>query len=161
MPTKLIKGNRVADDQWQRIGDDAETPLPEGPVIVPLSVWQASRDQLIDRQALGVCLGPADAASDIADDLERFQVIAIDFPAFTDGRGFSTARELRERYQYQGELRAVGQFIRDQLFYLKRCGFDAFAIETCEPEAALSSLNDFSNSYQAANDQPQPLFRRR
>ena len=77
-------------------------------------------------------------------------VIAIDFPLFMDGRGFSYGRTLREHFGYKGEVRAIGQFIRDQLYYLSRCGFDAYAIETTEPEKAIESLNDFSSSYSAS-----------
>ncbi len=93
--------------------------------------------------------------------LEQIELIVINFPAFTDGRGFSYARHLRER-GYRGELRAGGHFIRDQLTYLRRCGFDAFQMAD-EPdlEAVLESLSDFTEFYQAADDQPLPLFRRR
>ena len=87
--------------------------------------------------------------------------MVVNFPVFTDGRGFSYGRELRER-GYQGELRAAGHFIRDQLTYLSRCGFDAFQMaDESQLEDALASLDDFSESYQAAIDQPLPLFRRR
>ena len=89
-------------------------------------------------------------------------VIAINFPKFVDGRGYSIARILRDQLGYKGELRAIGDVLHDQLFYLKRCGFDSFAIsEDTAAEAALSGLTDFSNSYQCAVDQPEPLFRRR
>ena len=85
----------------------------------------------------------------------------VNFPVFTDGRGFSYARELRER-GLRGELRAGGHFIRDQLTYLQRCGFNAFQMaDEAELEAALASLADFSEHYQASIDQPLPLFRRR
>jgi uncharacterized protein (DUF934 family) len=86
----------------------------------------------------------------------------VHFPTFTDGRGYSTARLLRERYGYRGELRAVGDVLRDQLFYLSRVGFDAFALrQDQDAEGALASLADFSESYQASVERPQPLFRRR
>ena len=98
----------------------------------------------------------------IADDLQHFQVVALNFPVFSDGRHYSSARLLRERYKYQGEVRAIGDVLRDQLFYMKRCGFDAFALRADrDPYEALESLKDFSVTYQAATDEPLPLFRRR
>lgn len=98
----------------------------------------------------------------IIDDLQHFQVIALNFPVFSDGRNYSNARLLRDRYGYQGELRSIGDVLRDQLFFMHRCGFDAYALrEDHDPHAALASLQDFSEVYQAATDQPLPLFRRR
>ena len=86
----------------------------------------------------------------------------MNFPKFTDGRGYSSARLLRDRYSFRGEIRAIGDVLQDQLFYMKRCGIDAYALrEDKDIVAALASLRDFSETYQAAVDQPQPLFRRR
>jgi uncharacterized protein (DUF934 family) len=86
----------------------------------------------------------------------------VKFPSFTDGRGYSVGRLLRERYGWTGELRAVGDIQRDQLFYLARCGFNAFALREGEDvDAALTAFADFSERYQASVDQPLPLFRRR
>jgi len=94
--------------------------------------------------------------------LAHFQVIALNFPSFTDGRHYSSARLLRERYGYKGEIRAIGDVLRDQLFYMRRCGFDAFAIRADrDPVDALEGLKDFSVTYQAAADDERPLFRRR
>ncbi|MCE6982636.1 DUF934 domain-containing protein, partial [Pseudomonas frederiksbergensis] len=101
-------------------------------------------------------------AEEIGEVANQFQVIALNFPAFTDGRNYSNARLLRDRYKFTGELRAIGDVLRDQLFYMKRCGFDAFALRADkDPVEALQSLQDFSVTYQAATDEPQPLFRRR
>lgn len=116
----------------------------------------------LPRQFAGVWLDSHEDVEAIAGDLEHFAVIGVNFPKFTDGRGYSTARLLRDRYAYRGEIRAIGDVLQDQLFYMKRCGFDAFALrEDKDIEAALSGLNVFSETYQAAVDQPQPLFRRR
>ncbi|MEM8120240.1 DUF934 domain-containing protein, partial [Morganella morganii] len=91
---------------------------------------------------LGVWLDADEEPESIAGDLDRFQVIAVNFPAFTDGRGFSSARLLRERYGYKGEIRAIGDVLRDQLFFMRRCGFDAYAIRADRsPEDALASLD--------------------
>jgi uncharacterized protein (DUF934 family) len=166
---KIIKNREIVEDSWTVLTLAAnETPqtvrLPAGPTLVPLSVWQARKEDLIRREwdqgvAFGVWLGPGDDPADIAGDLEDFSVIGIQFPKFTDGRGYSIATLLRTRYGYRGELRALGDVGRDQLHYLSRAGFDAYAAK--EPELALAGLDDFSESYQAAANQPLPLFRRR
>jgi uncharacterized protein (DUF934 family) len=94
--------------------------------------------------------------------LERVARIEVNFPKFGDGRGYSIARLLRERYGYRGELRAVGHITRDLLFYLESCGFDAFELRAGEdPHEALAGFEDFSEAYQASVARPQPLFRRR
>jgi uncharacterized protein (DUF934 family) len=121
---------------------------------------------LLARQGrLGVLIDGGDDPDALNGDLERFDLIAINFPQFTDGRGYSLARLLRERYGYRGELRAVGDVIADNLFFLASCGFDAFALKGAPDEAALSAalahLGDFSDSYQSSVTRPQPLFRRR
>ena len=164
---KLIKHNRIIDDSWAVVrlaeGETAETvQLPPGDLIVPLSVWQARRTELLARPQRGVWLAPDEVAQDIAVDLAHLQVVAIDFPAFADGRGYSTAALLRSRFGWRGELRAIGDVLRDQLFYMSRVGFDAYAIRADKDiEDALNALNDFSETYQAAVDEPLPLFRRR
>ena len=114
-----------------------------------------------DKQGHAVQLEPGQAPTPLFEYLEQIPLVAINFPVFTDGRGFSYARELRQR-GFKGELRACGHFIRDQLTYLRRCGFDAFQLANeHELEAALASLADFDEFYQGSVDQPLPLFRRR
>ena len=161
---KLIKHGAVIDDAWQVLREIPEGGLPNGKIIVPLNYWLEHRDSLRTRgqgeEKVGVWLASDQPPAPLADDLAQLPVIAIDFPLFTDGRGFSYGRTLREHFKFKGEVRAIGQFIRDQLYYLSRCGFDAYAIETAEPEKAIESLNDFSSSYSAAIDQPLPWFRR-
>lgn len=168
---KIIKDHELVDDRWKTLtltaNDIPETVrLPVGPVIVPLAVWQARRAELIRREwehgeALGVWLEPDDDPERIADDLDDLSVVAVHFPAFTDGRGYSIATLLRTRYGYREELRAFGDVGRDQLYYLSRVGFNTFAVKEAKPELALAGLADFSEAYQAAADQPLPLFRRR
>ncbi len=157
----LIKQRATATDSWQPLDQGA---LPaSGDVIVPLAVWLAEREQLLARTGrVGVLLQPNDDPSWLSADVSSLALIAVHFPAFTDGRGYSTARLLRERYGYRGELRAVGDIQRDQLFYLHRAGFDAFQLKDgADVNDALTAFDDFSESYQAAVDQPSPLFRRR
>ncbi|WP_020653475.1 DUF934 domain-containing protein [Massilia niastensis] len=163
---QIIKHREVVEDDWSVLrldeGQAAETAeVPAGKVIVPLGVWLAQRNTLSDRPLLGVWLAPDERAESIKDDLHRFQVIAVDFPKFTDGRGYSTAFNLRKRLGYAGELRAIGDVLRDQLFQMHRCGFDAFATrQDRNIHDALKGLSVFSETYQASIDQPLPLFRR-
>lgn len=159
MPSKIIKDGVIVDDQWLLLPQET-TDIPEGPIIVPLSLWESKKDILAGRQALGVWLDSDEPPEHIASALENFDLVAINFPVFVDGRGFSYGRDLREKYHYQGEVRAIGEFIRDQLFFLQRCGFNAYALSGAELESALDTFKDFSDSYQAAIDQPEPYFRR-
>jgi uncharacterized protein (DUF934 family) len=165
---KIIKNQKIVDDTWQLLklaeGDSAEAvALPDAPVLLPLAVWLARKAEIISRGGLiGVWLESNEDPQAIAGDLENFAVIGVNFPKFTDGRSYSSARLLRERYGYKGEIRALGDVLQDQLFFMKRCGIDAYALlEGKNIEQALAGLLDFSETYQAAVDQPQPLFRRR
>ncbi len=161
---KLVKDGAIVDDGWTLLDKSAEDiSVPEGAVIVPLNVWLAQCEVLRERSDVGVWLDSDETAEQIGADATALPLIALNFPSFNDGRAFSTARLLRERYQFKGELRAVGEFVRDQLCYLRRCGFNAFAFsdDSVDLQGALKSLNDFSEYYQAAVDQPLPLFRRR
>ena len=109
-----------------------------------------------------VALQPEDDPRTIADKLPGLKVVAVNFPKYADGRGYSIGRLLRERYGYQGELRAIGVVGRDHLRLLAQCGFDAFQLREGEdPQEALAGLDDFSEAYQASAAQPVPLFRRR
>jgi uncharacterized protein (DUF934 family) len=156
---QLIKNNQVIDDTWILFSDTGSN-VPNGQWIVSLTIWNAQKAQLQTRKDIGLWLNSDEEPAMIDTDINHFPVIAINFPNFTDGRGFSYARELREK-GFKGELRAIGNFIRDQLFYLKRCGFDSFALEGTDLNDAIKSLQDFSESYQASIDQSLPLFRRR
>ncbi len=159
MPSKIIKDGMITDDQWVLL-DQETTDIPDGPIIVPLSLWESGKATLTGRKSLGIWLNSDEAPERIASELGNFDLVAINFPVFVDGRGFSYGRDLREKYHYQGEVRAIGEFIRDQLFFLKRCGFNAFALTGVELEAALEAFKDFSDSYQSSIDQPEPYFRR-
>lgn len=156
---------RVGDDGWQLVGlvDPVPVNLPAGPVIVPLATWIALREELAIRAArVGVWLQPGDDPGALKTDVATLPLIAVHFPKFTDGRGYSTAALLRSRFLFKGELRAFGDVGRDQLFYLRRVGFDAFSLPPQrDPVAALASFRDFSNPYQGSIDEPRPLFRRR
>ena len=162
--SQLIKDGALAVDRWTLLPDAYSlTDLPDGiPLIVPLTLWEAERRALLVRGEVGVLLAPDDDPEAIAGDVGVLPVIAIDFPQFTDGRGYSTARLLRERHRYQGELRAVGDVLRDQIYALAECGFDAFVIRADRSAAdALEGLRDFTGLYAATVRNPQPWFRRR
>lgn len=164
---KLIKDGAIAENTWTLIAkpenDATDVQVPSGQVIVPLSVWIAQQAVLSARTDVGVWLDSHETADQLGDAAKNLPLIGVNFPVFMDGRAFSTARLLRERFGFTGELRAIGGFIRDQLCYLRRCGVNAFAF--ANPEAnldeAVKSLSDFSEYYQASVDQPLPLFKRR
>jgi len=159
----LIKDRAVIEDRWTLLRDAASlADVPIGaPVIVPLALWQAEHDVLAGRNAVGVWLKPSDDPDALAGDVGQLPLIAIDFPKFVDGRGYSSARLLREKYRFGGELRAVGDVLRDQLYYMRQCGFDAFAVRADRIADAVGGLDDFSDNYQSTVERPIPLFRRR
>lgn len=163
----LIKNAKITADSWQRLDWAVDGNLPTvpatGDVIVPLPLWQAMAGELLARSGrLGLWLDCAEDPALVADSLGAFSLIAVNFPQFTDGRGYSTARLLRERYGWKGELRAIGDIQRDQLYYLARCGFDAFVLnDGLDTQGALSAFSDFTEAYQTSVERPIPLFRRR
>jgi uncharacterized protein (DUF934 family) len=161
---QLIKNGALFDDSWTLLPEAYSlTDLPNrGPVIVPLALWLAERGVLRARGEVGVLLAPDEDPADLGGDIAALPLIAIDFPQFTDGRGYSTARLLRERHRYQGELRAVGDVLRDQLYAMRECGFDAFVVrEDRDAGDALAGLREFGGLYAPTARTPQPWYRRR
>ena len=125
----LIKGEAFVENVFTPLADDQEAPLGR-PIIVSLKRWQAEREQLFGRNvALGVRLTSDQAPDLLGDDVHRLAVIALEFPKFRDGRGYSWARLLRQRLGYKGEIRAVGDVLRDQWLFMTRCGIDAFEVK--------------------------------
>jgi len=163
----IIKDRNVVTDPWLRLelNPDGSSPLAPATadIVVPLGMWRERRAELLARPGrLGVWLDSHQEPGDIAEDLKLFGIVAVNFPKFGDGRGFSTGRLLRERYGWRGELRAIGDIFRDQLFYLASVGFDSFVLREGEdPHEALAGFKVFSESYQASVERPLPLFRRR
>ena len=166
---QIIKHREVVDDDWSVLklvedGTRETVEVPAGKIIVPVKVWLAQREQLLgraERRELGIWFASDELANTVKDDLDKFAVVAVDFPKFSDGRGYSIAYNLRMRLGYDGELRAIGDVLRDQMFYMQRVGFNAFATrEDRSIHEALKGLFDFSEAYSAAWDQKQPLFRR-
>ena len=169
--TLIIKNRAVVEDHFTvvRAAEDGALPavdaLPAGKVIVPFALWKEHKSAIVasrPKEDIGVWLAPDDEPADLAPDFGQLSVIAVDFPVFRDGRGFSIGRLLRERYQWTGELRAIGDVLRDQLLYMSRCGFDAFAVRADKDiHDALKAFTEFTQRYQGAFDEPAPLFRRR
>lgn len=147
---KIIKDKRIIEDNWHYIADDAE--LNGENISVSLARWQQDKPQLLNRSGkLGVRIHSADSVANLAADLENLQLIELDFPEFADGRLFSQAWLLRSRYHYQGEIRAIGHYMPDQVFYLSRVGVNAFKPEKAEQlPVVLANLNDFTVSYQSS-----------
>lgn len=161
---RIIKDKQVMDDEWQLIKEiDELAALPEGKVILPFPYWKDNKTALLQQNpAQAVWIDGAIETASLADDLSHFDLIALDFPAFKDGRSYSHARLLRQRYDYEGELRAIGDVLRDQLFYMLRCGFDSFQLrEDKDAEEALKGFEDFTIRYQAAADDAVPIYKLR
>jgi uncharacterized protein (DUF934 family) len=161
--TRIIRHRAVVQDSWQLLEQDKAALPFAGDVIVPAALWMRERAALSFRLGrIGLWLDTDADPTPLAPDLPRFGVIAVRFASATDGRGYTLARLLRERYGYRGELRAIGEVLHDQLFYLWRCGFDAFALRADQDaQQALAAFDAFSEAYQASVERPEPLFRRR
>ena len=161
----LATGGRIVDDDVSTVGtiEALDGLASDASIAFPLALWQSERDRLVAwRGPKAVQVDGHDDPASITSDLALFATIAIDFPKFTDGRGYSLARLLREQYGYTGTLRATGDVLRDQLFYLLRCGFDSFAMRHPERiDDALAAFGDFSDAYQTSVERPLPWFRRR
>ncbi|MFT6300136.1 MAG: hypothetical protein ACJA2R_000138 [Saprospiraceae bacterium] len=160
---RIIKDEQIVDDPWIIIEKDFTAQLPTGKLLVlPMQYWLDNRDKNLNLMVAGLWIDSDEDVELIGHEANLFPLIAVNFPVFTDGRGFSIGRLLRERYDFTGQLRAIGNPIQDQLFYLKRCGFTAFDLkENTNLEVALCSLNDFDESYQGAIIPPEPLFLRK
>jgi uncharacterized protein (DUF934 family) len=161
---RLIKDGAVLPDRWSLLRDAMTSAdfLHAAPAIVPLASWLVHRDSLRVRGEVGVWLAPHEDPYALAADVTELPLIAVDFPQFTDGRGYSIARLLREPLGFRGELRAIGDVQRDQLFALAECGFDAFAIRADDDAtAALAGLTAYRAVYAPTTRTPQPRFRRR
>ncbi|MFT4907827.1 MAG: hypothetical protein ACI978_001911 [Oleispira sp.] len=165
--TQIILDKKIANDDWTLIADDAV--LSDAKEVINFSRWAATegtdKAALIakrDAGSLGIQLNAGDTADLLAADSQGFALINIEFPKFTDGRGYSAARLLRERYAFNGQLRAVGDVLFDQLFYMMRCGFNAMAMRADQDlELAVKGFETFSAPYQGDVNDTRPLFRRR
>ena len=148
----LVKDDALVADTWTRLNDDAA--MIDGPVVISLERWLNERDVLSSRNGpLGIVLTSHETPEQISDDLGRFSLICLEFPRFSDGRAYSHARKLRERFGYTGELRAVGNVLHDQILFMQRCGFDAFEVaDGTALEDWLRATTEISVAYQSAAD---------
>lgn len=163
MSTILIRNLKLEADDYTLLADDAALPAA-GKLIVSYARWHAEREALL---ASGLAIGvripnTVDIATVLPEIAER-PLIALDFPAFPDGRAYSQARLLAERFAYKGELRATGKaVVRDQIGFMVRCGFTSFELrEGQDPKACLEAVHEFSVPYQQAADHARPVFLRR
>lgn len=161
-PNRIILDKKIVDNDVALLADDNELPA-SGRVAISLARLQAD-PALLQRGNVGVWLKPDDdpalLAATLAGNWSALALIAVQFPQFTDGRGYSIAYQLRTRLHYTGELRATGDVLRDQMFYMARCGFNAFAVrEDKSIDDALTAFNDFRYSYQGSAEMATPLFR--
>ncbi len=156
MPRRLLRDVRIVDDDWLYLAEAEGNAA--APLILSLAEWQTDRDRwrAQDRR-LGVVLSPAHKVELLASDIARFALIGADFSGPSEGRGYSQARVLRERWKFDGELRATGYVRRDQLFFMARCGFNSFELPDSDLEAAHAALSSFSRAYQPSNDAGLPL----
>lgn len=147
---RLIKNKEVITDSWTQIADD--TIIPNGNIIVTYNRWLTHKETLLNHAGgIGIAINIEDDLDAILSDLEHFSLIALNFAVFTDGRNFSRAQLLRNRYQFKGEIRATGGFHRDQFHYLNRVGFNAFELtseDSSQAEAMLSAFDEFTVHYQ-------------
>ncbi len=160
--SRIIRDGAIVEDDYTELADDAPAPAA-GKVIVSLKRWRAERAQL---EAAGLTVGVRLANTEEVDkvwpDVRDRPLIALEWPKFADGRAFSQAQPLRERLAYAGELRAVGEVARDQVFSMHRCGINAFVPRAGEDiEGCLAALKDFSEAYQPAADGAVAIWQRR
>jgi uncharacterized protein (DUF934 family) len=152
----LIRKYAISADDWIELDDTAEIPS-NAKIIVSLARSRAERETLSAAKAIGVRLDNTEDIAALWPELQALPLIALSFPKYSDGRAFSQARCLRERYNFKGEIRAVGDVQRDQLQFMQRCGFDAFALRADQnADECLRALGDFDLAYQrgASEDLP-------
>jgi len=158
---QIIKDREIVEDNWLHLDDESE--LTAGDITVSLARWQTQQETLSKHEGgLGLRLTGEDPLEEIVPDLAAFSLMVLIFPAFTDGRCYSFARLLRDRYHYTGEIRAQGDVLHDQLYYMSQSGINSFELANPEGmENALVAFNDFSENYQTTALKPEPLYRRR
>lgn len=167
MPRLIDTSGTPLINDWQLLPRDT---TPEGAfaqegshLLVNAGLWSSHKVELLQSgKKLAVWLDSDQGAELIALDLAQLPLVALNFPGFMDGRSYSTAVVLRKHHGYTGDIRAIGDVLRDQLFYMKRCGFTSFDLkDSVKLEDAQRAFHDFSTSYASTVEEPQPLFRRR
>jgi len=170
--TRMIKNQQIIEDNWVLLKGAESDKLQElstSDLIIPLHSWlqwqkegPQGGQQLNRPGRIAVWLDSHELPAQLGNSLHKLEMIALNFPVFRDGRPYSSARELRQNFAFKGDIRAVGDVLRDQLFYMQRCGFTEFAMrEDQNLQQALTAFEDFHEGYQSSIDRPLPLFRRR
>jgi uncharacterized protein (DUF934 family) len=158
----LVKNKELTENPTRHVEDDESFAIHDD-VTVSLDRWRREKDVLRNHEGpLGIRIPNDIDVRELEDDVLDAPMLALYFPSFADGRAYSQARILREELDYDGELRATGDVLRDQVFFMHRCGFDALELRPDrDPKEALTAFDDFTIRYQPAVDEKQPLFRRR
>jgi uncharacterized protein (DUF934 family) len=155
MPRRLLRDRQIVFDEWRYVAEAAADAPGDAaaPLIVTFDQWLQAPDTWAQRGSpLGVVLAPAHKIEQLAPDLAHFALIAAEFSGLSEGRGYTQARLLRERWNFKGELRATGYVRRDQLFFMARCGFNSFELPDSDIEDAYTAFSTFSAAYQPSND---------
>jgi uncharacterized protein (DUF934 family) len=151
MPRRLLRDAKIIVDEWRYVAEAAADAA--APLIVTLAQWQLEPDTWLARGTpLGVVLSPAHRVEQLAPELQHFVLIAAEFSGPSEGRGYTQARQLREQWNFTGEVRATGYVRRDQLFFMARCGFNSFELPDTDIEDAFTAFSTFTAAYQPAND---------
>jgi uncharacterized protein (DUF934 family) len=147
----LVKGGKIVSDPFAHVADGVE--LPQGCVLVSAARFLEDPEALLKRGKVGVIWPNSRDVDDLVPYLDRVAAVGLVFPTFRDGRAYSQARLLRERYHYRGELRATGQVLRDQFVFMLRAGFDAFDVKKqADAEAFAQTVHRYSVFYQPTGD---------
>ena len=159
MQRRLLRDRQIVVDDWRYAAEAAELPREDSAaVILSFDQWRTERDSWIARGIrLGVVLLPAHPVESLAADLPQLSLIAAHFLGPSEGRGYTQARLLRERYGFAQELRATGYVRTDQLFFMARCGFNSFEMAEADLAPGAKSFSTFSSAYQPSNDSGLPL----
>jgi uncharacterized protein (DUF934 family) len=158
MPRRLLRDGRIVEDDFKTLSEASGADA--APLMLTFGEWHAERARWLERRSpLGVILEPADEVERLAPDLPRLALVGANFPGVSEGRGYTQGRLLRERFGFEGEVRARGAIRRDLVFLLARCGFTSFELPESELEGALAALSTFTAAYQPANEAglPAPL----
>lgn len=157
----LIKAGAEIQNEWAFVADDDSLP-ESGSITLSLKRFlSAAPDLLLRNEGVGVRLAPDDDPNELEPWLDRLRLIEVDFPKYTDGRGYSLGQLLRRRFGYAGELRAVGHVLRDQILYMNRSGFDAFETSRAGLSELIKALEEYPAFYQPAADSHKSVLRRR
>ena len=156
----IIKDQKLVENEYVEVASEGTVPAA-GSIIVGLQNFMKHKDLFLNREGnIGVRLDSSDDVSELTSDLGKLALLVLPFPKFADGRAYTQARKLR-RSGFKGELRATGEVLRDQLFYMTRVGFNAFELqEGRDPENALEAFKDFSVTYQSSADDNRAIYNR-